>query len=84
MDPTKYFSHLKFARKLGLSFGFVQLMMVLLSIVSYGSLNELEESTKWVNHTYEVIRTAVPVSAAVVDMGTGQRGFFFIRSGGLA
>ncbi len=32
-------------------------------------------SSNWVNHTYEVIRTAETAGASIIDMETGQRGF---------
>lgn len=78
MHPIQYFNNLKFGKKLGTSFGLVLIMTVILSVVSYRSLEDLEESTMWVDHTYDVIRTAESVSAAVVDMETGQRGFLVV------
>ena len=72
------FANLKFAHKLIVVFSTVVAVIVGLSSVSVQSLRSLEDSTKWVNHTYEVIRKAESVSAAIVDMETGQRGFLVV------
>ncbi len=56
-------------------FSIVLLLMIIVSILIYFSINSLISSSKWVNHTYKVIRTAESVGAAMVDMETGQRGF---------
>ena len=50
-------------------------LMATIAIVIFSSINALVESSKWVNHTHEVIRTAQSVGAAMIDMETGQRGF---------
>ncbi|MFC1750105.1 CHASE3 domain-containing protein, partial [Pseudomonadota bacterium] len=50
-------------------------LMAVVSIVVYESINSLIDSSKWVNHTYHVIRNAETVGAAMVDMETGLRGF---------
>lgn len=50
-------------------------LMAIISVVIYSSIHSLVDSSKWVSHTYEVIRTAETVGAAMVDMETGQRGF---------
>ena len=39
------------------------------------SLDSFGESSEWVNHTHEVIETALDIQAAAVDMETGMRGF---------
>lgn len=50
-------------------------LMAIISGVIFMSLNRMIESSKWVGHTYEVIRTAESVGAAVFSMETGHRGF---------
>lgn len=50
-------------------------LMIIISGVIFISLNRMIESSKRVTHTYEVIRTAESVGAAMFDMETGQRGF---------
>ena len=66
---------LKISVKLYGGFGLVLALMAIVSTVTFFSINSLVTSSKWVNHTYEVIRTAESVGAAMVDMETGQRGF---------
>ena len=66
---------LKISVKLYGGFGIVLVLMAIVSTVTFFSINNLVTSSKWVNHTYEVIRTAESVGAAMVDMETGQRGF---------
>ena len=39
------------------------------------TVSELEKTTKWVNHTYEVIQKAKHIEAAAVDIETGMRGY---------
>ena len=66
---------LKISVKLYGGFGIVLVLIAIVSTVTFFSINNLVTSSKWVNHTYEVIRTAESVGAAMVDMETGQRGF---------
>lgn len=68
-------NNFKLSIKLSGGFAIVLVLMAIVSIVVFTSINKLVDSSKWVNHTYEVIRTAESVGAAMVDMETGQRGF---------
>ena len=69
------FKNLKIGMKLSLGFGIILVLMTISSVVVYTSINSLVDSSKWVNHTYVVIRNAESVGAAMVDMETGKRGF---------
>jgi len=71
----KILNKLKLTVKLAGGYGIVLSLMAIVSIVVYSSINSMVESSRWVNHTYEVIRNAESVGAAMVDMETGQRGF---------
>lgn len=66
---------LKLKAKLSAGFGVILILMASVSTVVYFSIHSLVDSSKWVNHTYDVIRVAESVGAAMVDMETGQRGF---------
>lgn len=66
---------LKLGVKLYGGFAIILLLMSSVSFIFYHSIHSIEESSKWVNHTYEVIRNAETVGAAMVDMETGLRGF---------
>lgn len=63
------------SHKLSGGFIIILVLMTIISITVFSSINSLISSSKWVNHTYEVIRTAELAGAAMVDMETGQRGF---------
>ncbi len=68
-------NRMKLSIKLGGGFAVILLLMAVVSSVVFVSVNSLVKSSKWVNHTYEVIRNAESVGAAMVDMETGLRGF---------
>jgi len=70
-----FFNRFKIGPKLIGSFVFVVALMAVVAVVVFSSVRRMTESAHWVNHTYEVIRTAESVGAAMVDMETGQRGF---------
>lgn len=69
------FKNLKLGKKLASGYVIILLMMTMVSVVVYSSINDIVDSSKWVNHTYKVIRIAESAGAAMVDMETGQRGF---------
>jgi len=70
-----FLNGMKLSAKMAGGFGIVLALMAIVSMVVYNSIHSLVDSSKWVNHTYEVIRNAESVGAAMVDMETGQRGF---------
>ncbi len=51
------------------------ILMVILGVTSFRSINSLNESTAWVDHTHEVIAEAKAVLSSAVDMETGMRGY---------
>ena len=70
-----FLNRYKITPKLIGGFVVVLSLMLLVAVVLSGSIRQMNQSARWVNHTYEVIRTAESVGAAMVDMETGQRGF---------
>ncbi len=68
-------NNLKVGTKISLGYIVILALMVTISVVVYSSVHSLVTLSKWVNHTYEVIRTAESVGASMVDMETGKRGF---------
>ncbi len=70
-----FFNNLSLKVKLLGGFTLVSGLIVVVSAVVYGNVHRMIDSSKWVNHTYEVIRTAESVAMAMVNMETGQRGF---------
>ncbi len=70
-----FFGDLKVSKKISLGYAVILALMIAVSLMVYSSIISIINSSKWVNHTYEVIRTAEQVSAALVDIETGLRGF---------
>lgn len=50
-------------------------IFIIVSIVIVFSIKELVENSRWVTHTYTVIRTADQIMASMVDRETGVRGY---------
>ena len=71
-------NNLKLSVKLAGGYGIVLGLMAMVSLVVYTSINSLIDSSRWVEHTYKVILNAEAVSASMVDMETGQRGFMIV------
>lgn len=71
----KFLNNIPIKFKLTGGFIITLLLMVIVSTVVYLNIQRLVSSSKWVSHTYEVIRVAESVGAAMIDMETGQRGF---------
>lgn len=62
-------------KKIGLGFGLSLLALLIIGVTSYRNITQLEESSRLVNHTYEVIQTLDELMAALIDAETGSRGF---------
>lgn len=67
--------NLKLGTKLGLGFGIVLTLVTAVSAIAYVSVGSLIQISGWVDHTHKVIRVGESVSASMVDMETGLRGF---------
>jgi len=50
-------------------------LIALLGVLSYRSIQSLNESAGWVDHTYKVIGEANALAASAVNMETGMRGY---------
>ena len=64
-----------FKRNLVIGFGVSLLLLIVSSIASYFSINNLLYSARMVNHTNEVAKKLESVIATLRDAETGQRGF---------
>ncbi len=51
------------------------ILFTILIGIAWGAINSLLEGIRWVNHTHQVIETAMDVKASAIDMETGMRGF---------
>jgi len=68
-------SHLSLKLKLIIGSFAPLLLVIAVGIISYNSINSLLESNRWVDHTNNVIRDAMDITASAVDMETGMRGY---------
>ncbi|MDD1783206.1 CHASE3 domain-containing protein [Enterovibrio sp. ZSDZ35] len=51
------------------------LFLITIGVISYKSINQLNETDMWVDHTHRVINQALKIESAAVDMETGMRGY---------
>ncbi len=65
---------MKFRTKLYSGYAVILFLMIIIAAVLYLNITRLVENNKWVDHTYDVIRTAEKCGALLVDMETGMRG----------
>jgi methyl-accepting chemotaxis protein len=61
--------------KIGACFALALVILTIIGISSYSSLNNLITAAKLQKHTYEVTDTIVDLFSGLQDMETGQRGF---------
>lgn len=71
----KILKNVGLTKKIVGGYAIVLLAMVIVSATVYTGTQSMIESSKWVNHTYEVIRIAELAGTAVIDMEAGQRGY---------
>lgn len=71
----KILRNISLTKKIVGGYAIILLAMIIVSTTVYNGTHSMIDSSKWVNHTYEVIRVAETARAASVDMETGQRGF---------
>ena len=62
-------------RNLLIGFGFSLLILIISSIISYISINQLIDSQRWVEHTTQVKLGLDQLISRMKDAETGQRGF---------
>jgi methyl-accepting chemotaxis protein len=72
---VNFLRNMKLGKKIYAGYIIILILMTSVSVVVYSSITSIIDASKWVNHTYVVIRTGEDVSASMVDMETGQRGF---------
>jgi len=66
---------MKFKTKLLAGNGIILVLMSVIAIIVYTSINTLIETSKWVEHTHAMISNAKNLEKLLVDMETGERGF---------
>jgi signal transduction histidine kinase len=70
---------LKIYQKVGLGFGSVLFVSVIVGCFAYNNILTQYEANKWRNHTHEVIKNIQLVESFLKDAETGQRGFLLTR-----
>ena len=66
---------LSFRQQVFIGFAVSVILVVIVGSLSYKSINQLEEDTKWVNHTQTVINTSDDLLQLLIDAETGMRGY---------
>ena len=56
-------------------YSIILFLMVCVSTIAYNSIKSLNETSKWVQHTYKVIETGNAVGTSMLNMETGKRGY---------
>ncbi|MCP4756376.1 MAG: chemotaxis protein [Proteobacteria bacterium] len=69
------FKSMKFRTQLMLGNAVVLVLMAIIGIIVYTSVNSLLQNSQWVEHTHEVIEHGNSLVAEMVNMETGMRGF---------
>ncbi len=69
------FQNLKVMRKLIAAFGVVIFIAGAAGLYSIGRLSVVSETTKWTEHTHDVLDTTSAMLAGMVDQETGLRGY---------
>ena len=66
---------LSFRSQVLIGFGFSILLVFIVGILSYSSINQLESDTEMVEHTQQVIKRSNALLQGLVDAETGMRGY---------
>jgi len=66
---------LSFRSQVLIGFGVSIILVFVVGILSFKSINQLEDDTSWVNHTEKVIHTSNNLLQLMIDAETGMRGF---------
>ncbi len=70
-----HFANISLKWKLLIGFGIPLVLTVSVAAMAYYSLERLLQSSKWVAHTYEAIELGDSITASLVNMETGLRGY---------
>jgi len=69
------FNSLKLKWKLTIGFSLPLALLVIISFSVNSSISKLLETQGWVEHTHEVIEMGGEITASLVNMETGLRGY---------
>ena len=62
--------------KITLGFGFALVAMLVITVASISSANKLEQNTKWVSHTHEVLLVLEQFMSHLKDTEPGSGAFW--------
>jgi methyl-accepting chemotaxis protein len=71
----KMFDNLTIPRKLVLALGLMLVTIMAVNVVIYLKSSEVQQTTRWTEHTQQVIATANIAVSSMVNQETGYRGF---------
>lgn len=66
---------LSFRNQVLTGFGISVLLVLIVGVLSFSSIKQLEDDTLWVNHTQKVIKTSNEILQLLIDGETGMRGY---------
>lgn len=69
------FGRWTFGRKIAAGFALAFLLLVVIGVVAYRSINSLANTSKLVTHTHEVLESISEMVSLLKDAETGQRGY---------
>ncbi len=72
------FKRMKFKTQLLLSNGFILTLMLMVSVVVYRGVTSLDESTDWVELTYQIKQSASDLEKLVIDMDADVHTFLIL------
>jgi len=72
---------LKLRNKLLVGFAVPLVIIFIITVIVYSSVNKLLEADRWVDHTREVITEGKSLLSSMVDMEAGMRGFLVAGRG---
>ena len=69
------FQHLNTRQKILAGFSVPLILMLVIAVTVYQSIQQSNETAAWVKHTQEVIAAGHELNKLMIDMETGERGF---------
>src|SRR5476651_1727981 len=66
---------LSFRQQVLTGFAVSIVLVFVVALLSYNSIRQLEDDTRWVNHTQQVIRNSTDLLQSLIDGETAMRGY---------
>ncbi len=65
--------------KIGMGFGLVSAILLIIGIAAYRSINKLIDTADWVTHTHQVLENLAGFTEGMFNAETGQRGYAIVN-----